>query len=319
MTTQGKEKATIPPGVWQTIAAGFDLTAKHLWLVLLPALLDSFYWLGPRLSMRPLVERYVALLPADPAIADITAQFLTLAPRTNLFTSLSVPLLGLPALMVGAAPLQTPLPTQVFELESLGLWLVLFLLFSVVGVLLTAVYFSLIAQEVGRQLGNTPRLPLVTLFGQMLRLWVQLLGLTLLLLVLAVLVYVPLLPLSLLLGLFSVMLAALVLMTGPVLILWLIIYLFFAPHGLALHGRSLFQAVTESLYLVRAHLFSVVGLMMILFLGRNILATLLLLADDGSWLTLASILGHAFIMTSLVAATFIYYRDRYPAGNLLAE
>jgi hypothetical protein len=314
MMTQGKENSTSPPGVWQTIAAGFDLTARHFWLVLLPALLDAFYWLGPRLSMRPLVERYVAMLPADPAIAGITEQFITLAPRTNLFTSLSVPVLGLPALMVGAAPLETPLPTQVFELESMGLWLGLFLLFSVTGLLLTAVYFTLIAQEVGRKPGKSVRLSLPLLLGRVIRLWGQLLGLTLLVISLAVLVYVPLLPLSLLLGLFSTILAAFALMTGPVLILWLIIYLFFAPHGLALNGRSLLQAATESIYLVRSHLFSVVGLMMILFLGRNIMATLLLLADDGSWLTLASILGHAFVMTSLVAATFIYYRDRYPSS-----
>lgn len=311
MRTHGKENSTSPPGVWQTIAAGFDLTAKHFWLILLPVLLDSFYWLGPRLSVRPLVERFVTLLPADPAVAEITEQLIALAPRTNLFTSLSVPVLGLPALMVGAAPPETPLPTRVFELESLGLWLALFLLFSVVGLLLTAVYFSLIAQEVGRQPGNTSRLPLAMLLGRMIGLWGKLLGLTLLVIALAVMVYVPLLPLSLLFGLFSALLAAFVLMAGPVLILWLIIYLFFAPHGLALNGRSLLQSATESIYLVRAHLFSVVGLMMILFLGRNILATILLLADDGSWLTLASIFGHAFVMTSLVAATFIYYRDRY--------
>jgi hypothetical protein len=314
MMTHGNENSTPLPGIWQTIAAGFDLTARHFWLVLLPALLDSFYWLGPRLSMRPLVEQFVALLPADPAITDITTQFIALAPRTNLFTSLSVPVLGLPALMVGASPLATPLPTQVFELESLGLWLGLFLLFSVLGLFLTAVYLTLIAQEVGRAPGKSARLPLGMLLGRVIGLWVKLIGLSLVVILLAVLVYVPLLPLSLLLGLISALLAAFVLMTGPVMILWMIIYLFFAPHGLALNGRSLLEAATESIYLVRAHLFSVVGLMMILFLGRNILATILLLADDGSWLTLASIFGHAFVMTSLVAATFIYYRDRYPSS-----
>lgn len=314
MMTHGKENSTSPPGVWQTIAAGFDLTARHFWLVLLPALLDSFYWLGPRLSLRPLVEQFVALLPADPAIAGITEQFITLAPRTNLFTSLSVPVLGLPALMVGAAPLETPLPTQVVELESLGLWLGLFLLFSLVGLLLTAVYFTLIAQEVGRKPDQIARLSFRNLVTRVVRLWGKLVGLTLAVILLAFLVYVPLIPLSLVLGLVSALLSAFVLMTGPVLILWLIIYLFFTPHGLALNGRSFLQSVSESVYLVRAHLFSVVGLMMILFLGRNILATVLLLADDGSWLTLASILGHAFVMTSLVAATFIYYRDRYPSS-----
>ena len=93
--------------------------------------------------------------------------------------------------------------------------------------------------------------------------------------------------------------------------LWLVIYLFFAPHGLVLHGRSLIQAASESMRLVRVHMFSVLGLLLAVFVIRNLLGMLLLLADDGSWLTLAGILGHAFVMTSLVTATFIFYRDRY--------
>jgi hypothetical protein len=34
------------------------------------------------------------------------------------------------------------------------------------------------------------------------------------------------------------------------------------------------------------------------------------LADDGSWLTLVSIAGHAFITTALAVAIFVFYRDR---------
>jgi hypothetical protein len=33
------------------------------------------------------------------------------------------------------------------------------------------------------------------------------------------------------------------------------------------------------------------------------------LPDPTSWLTLIGIAGHAFIVTRLLAATFIYYRD----------
>ena len=31
--------------------------------------------------------------------------------------------------------------------------------------------------------------------------------------------------------------------------------------------------------------------------------------DEASWLMLVGIAGHAFVTTSLLAATFIYYRD----------
>ena len=109
MMSHKQENSAPLPGVWQTIAAGFDLTSKHLWLAILPIILDCFLWLGPRLSGRPIIERLAAMMPADPAVGDLSAQLLALAPRTNLFTSLSIPLVGLPALMVGATPEKTPL------------------------------------------------------------------------------------------------------------------------------------------------------------------------------------------------------------------
>ena len=311
MMIQKKENTTPLPGVWQTIAAGFDLTSKRLWLLILPVILDSFLWLGPRLSGRPMIERFVALLPADQAMAELNAQILALAPRTNLFTSLSLPLVGVPALMVGATPLKTPQPTGIIELESVGAWLGLFLLFTLLGVLLTAVYFTLIAREVRQQGSSTPPATGLFLVGQMLRLWGQLLALGLALLTLGFVMYLPLLLMGRLFYVVSPALAALALIMGPVIMLWLVVYLFFAPHGLILHGRSLVQAASESMRLVRVHMFSVLGLLLAVFIIRNLLGMLLLLADDGSWLTLAGILGHAFVMTSLVTATFIFYRDRY--------
>jgi len=46
---------------------------------------------------------------------------------------------------------------------------------------------------------------------------------------------------------------------------------------------------------------------------------LLLLAEDGGWFTAVSILGHGFVSTSLVVATFNFYRDRYILLNMPAR
>jgi hypothetical protein len=40
--------------------------------------------------------------------------------------------------------------------------------------------------------------------------------------------------------------------------------------------------------------------------GLNFLWTI---PANDSWLTLVGILGHAFIMTALLASSFVYYRD----------
>lgn len=308
---QKKEPTTPLPGIWQTIAAGFDFTSKHLWLLLLPVLLDSFFWLGPRLSGRLIIERFISLLPTDQALLDLNSQLLAMAPRTNLFTSLSVPLLGIPALMVGATPEKTPLPTQIVELHSVATWMGLFLLFSLMGLLLTAVYYTFIAQSLQRAGVDNAPLSGPALMRRVATVWLSLIGLSVVVVIMGLVLYIPLLPISLVLGFISTVLAALVLFLGPVIMMWVVIYLFFVPYGLAWHGRSLFQTAVESLQLVRLHIIPTLGLLLALLIIRNLLSMVLLIADDGSWLTLAGMVGHAFVMTSLVAATFIFYRDRY--------
>ena len=147
-----EEESTIPlPGIIATISAGFDLITKHLWLLLIPMILDVFYWLGPRLRFQTLIEQLIDKLPAEAEVLDLAAQLTTVAPQTNLFTTLSVQLLGVPALMVGLAPETTPINSQIIEVESWSSWFGLFMVFSAVGLLVTAVFYTLIAFAVSRQ------------------------------------------------------------------------------------------------------------------------------------------------------------------------
>lgn len=303
---QSKEKTAPLPSIWATIAAGFDVTAKHFWLILIPVLLDSFLWLGPRLSVRLLVERMVVFWQQESAaVSGLNVDaLLALAPRTNLLTSLSVPIIGVPALMVGLTPEKTPLPTTLIELDSAGLMVGLFVLFSGLGLMLTAVYMTLTASVV-RQM------PLRQALDKLATNWLKLMGLVITLLIFAIMVYIPVVIVGVLAALISQGLASVVLLAGPVLILWLVVYLVFAPHGIFVNGRPLGRAMIESLQMMRYFLLSAVTLLLfVILIGRSV-DWLLLLADDGSWLTWAGIWGHAFVSTALLAATFIFYRDRY--------
>lgn len=307
---QKKEELAPLPGIWRTIAAGFDLTTKHLWLLILPVLVDAFLWLGPRLSSRPIIEQMIGMLPQDESLADMTANLLTLAPRTNLFTSLSVPFIGIPVFMVGATPENTPLPVQVTELSDPLIWLGLFFLFSIVGVMITAVYFTLIAQTIRLQDGQ-PTLSLSKFIERTATTWLKLLGLGVVLAIATFIIYIPLLPIAFVAALISQLIATMVLLIGPILILWLLIFTYFVPQDLSLFGHSLHRAVLSSIQLVQLYFSSLLGLLIVILVTRNFLGSLLILADDGSWLTGISIVGHAFVMTSLTTATFIFFRDRY--------
>ena len=303
---QSKEETAQLPSIWATIAAGFDVTAKHFWLILIPVLLDSFLWLGPRLSVRLLLERVVAFWQQESAaVSGLNVDILlALAPRTNLLTSLSVPVVGVPALMVGLTPETTPLPTTLIELDSAGLVFLLFLLFSVLGLLLTAVYMTLTASVI-RQM------PVRQALGKLVVNWFRLMGLIVTLLIFAMMVYIPVIAVGVLAALISQGLASLILVAGAGLILWVAVYLVFAPHGIFVNGRPLGRAMIESLQMMRYFLLSAVTLLLVVILIGQGVDWLLLLADDGSWLTWFGIWGHAFVSTALLAATFIFYRDRY--------
>lgn len=298
------------PGIWRTIATGFDLTTRHLWLLILPICLDVFLWLGPRLSARPIIEQLVALLPKDPALQDITAQLLTMAPRTNLFTALSAPLVGVPVLMVGITPEETPLTTPVTEIDNPLVWLGLFLAFSLFAILLTALYNVLIAQAVQLDYKETP-LPASRLAGRFITTWLKMMGLGLIFVLIGVTLYIPLLVIGFITALFSQFLATMVLLAGPVLLIWFFIFVYFVPHSLSLYGLPLHQAILLSGQVVRTFFGEALLLLTAILIIRNVLGMLLLLADDGSWLTTIGLLGHAFIMTALVSATYVFFRDRY--------
>jgi hypothetical protein len=302
---QSKEKTAPLPSIWATIAAGFDVTAKHFWLILIPVLLDVFLWLGPRLSLRLLIARMAEFWQQETAVTGLNVDLLLeLAPRTNLFTSLSLPILGVPALMVGLTPEKTPLATTWIELDSAAGMVLLFILFTILGLVLTAVYMTLTSAVIRQQ-------PLRQAFKRLGINWLKLVGLILLLFIFAVIVYFPVVIIGMIAALISEALASIIILMGPVLVLWLAVYLFFTPHGIFVNGRSLLRAMLESLQMMRLHLLpSITLLLTILLIGRTV-DWLLLLADDGSWLTGFSLIGHAFVSTALLAATFIFYRDRH--------
>ncbi|PID86243.1 MAG: hypothetical protein CSB13_04000 [Chloroflexi bacterium] len=311
MMHENEELAPLP-GVWRTIAAGFDLTTKHLWLLILPVFLDAFLWLGPRLSSRPIWEQMVSMLPPDPALESYMAQFMELAPRTNLFTSLSVPFIGIPVYMIGATPEATPLPVSVIEIADPMIWIAMFLLFSMIGVLLTAVYFTLISQTI-RIEENRPTLALTEFIRRVASTWIKLLGLGIILFIFSLIILIPFMIVAFVVALLSQFLAMMVLLISFVLILWLLIFTYFVPHNLSLLGHPLPIAIMSSVQLMRTYLSPTLGLLIIILIIRNFLSSLLLLADNGSWLTGANILGHAFIMTSLTTAAFLFFRDHYVA------
>ncbi|HET8669943.1 MAG TPA: hypothetical protein VFM05_04760, partial [Candidatus Saccharimonadales bacterium] len=90
---------------------------------------------------------------------------------------------------------------------------------------------------------------------------------------------------------------------------WLIVPLFFTPHGIFVRRQNAFHSIFTSLRMARFAL-PTSGLFVICwFLLSTGLNYLWSVPPENSWMTLVGIGGHAFITTALLSASFVYYRD----------
>lgn len=312
---QKQAKRSTLPGVFSTLAAGFDMTTRYLWLMIIPAALDLFLWIGPRLSFRPLIESLAAQMPVQELPLDMTSLLELYAARLNHFSYLSVSLVGVPALMNGLTPEKTPIQPLIIERAGWGEWGGYLILFTLGGLLLAAVYYSLIAytlRRAGAAAAGTA-MPPARLARRTTRTWLRLLGLGLLFIAFVTVVTFPVALLSGFVALISQTLATFVLMGALVLVIWLIMFFSYTPQGMTLHPGGFMQAILESVRLFRANLPASLGLLFVVTLARRLLDVVLLSADSGTWVTGINLLAHAYICTALVMAMFIFYRDRYTA------
>src|SRR5689334_9533703 len=62
MNRQNLGELPPPPGVMGSLKAGFEAVSSHIWLILVPLLLDMILWFGPRFSIGKLVSPFFDIL-----------------------------------------------------------------------------------------------------------------------------------------------------------------------------------------------------------------------------------------------------------------
>jgi len=301
------------PGLIATLTAGFELTTSHLWLVVLPIFLDIIFWLGPRLSIADLLENTGRSLARDPSLAGMGEQLIQTAGAYNLISTLSVPVVGVPALMSGVAPEKVPLSPLKYAVNSTTEFAAIFIILTLFGLLISALYFGLIASVLNREkITNRSSMAQLSDFAKTVVVtWLRLLILGGFLIVTLLLLMLPLLPIAYIFALLSQDIALVVIL---VCILVVIIYLSMAVPTIVVDRQPVGIAIVNSVRMVRRCKLPTTNLLLAVVLIGWGMSLLMHLADSGNWLTLISLAGHAFVSTALVAAIFIFYRDRslYP-------
>ncbi len=298
---------TKPIGVVASLSAGLDVIIRGWWIILIPICLDLFLWFGPHLSIEPVTDRMLA------EIAPVVQQNQALdlirqaARELNYFSTLSVSPLGVPSLMALKLPQVTPLgPPAIYMIDNELMWMVLFVGLVLGGLLVGGIYLALIAQQVRDGAFSLSRLVMVVP-----RYWLSIIALIAALLLGMAILATPVLLAVALLSSLSIWIATLVVWVGLMLLLWLIFHLIFVVHGILLSHQPLHKAVWNSLRLVASNSFSVMGLVALLLALSAGLNYLWSLPKDDSWMLLVGIVAHAIISSGLLAATFVFYQDRY--------
>lgn len=297
-----------PPGLIATFIKGFDAIANHVTVIVVPVILDLFLWLGPHLRLKQLLENLVteftsystppASLGIDPTqVQQVWTQFLE---QFNLFSLLRTFPVGIASLMSGMMPIQTPLGATV-NLEAgsflnvMGWWLILIL----AGWTLGSIYFywvSGVALKPDQTRSFTQSITQSTLLSVI---WLCLLFI----------VGVPAFLVLGVLALISPYLAEAAIFLASLFSLWLVLPIFFSPHGIFAYQDNALRSFLSSLRMMRYTLPASGLFLLCAFIISQGLDFLWRTPPENSWLTLVGICGHAFISTAILATSFIYYRD----------
>jgi hypothetical protein len=310
-----------PTGVIETLSAGYSAVNHHLWILLLPILLDVFLWFGPHVSYSPLVgpvvthatewTRQVALgprrAPSSPDLLkrlDETRQWLIEgADEVNGLALMAWGPIALPSL--------GGLPSPNDELAFVSGWGdALVLVVACIGVSLLLggwFYGSLAAASSGAPAGplaagrRTPRavIDVLGLVGVVLGAML-LLGL----------------PVLLLIG-FTAEVSPPVAVLGGVLLaagaLFASVHLFFAIDAIFVSKAGPLAAIQRSVGLVRQHLrpsVALIGLTWLILAGMDRVWDILANSLQSPYGVALSIFGNAYIASGLIAAGMIFYIQR---------
>ncbi len=314
MYAQKLETLPPPPGVIGSLKAGFDAASSHILLILMPLAVDLFLWLGPRLGVSKVFGPLYAIMfdqarrgltsPDDikrlAGFQDIFDQGLQHFNLVSLVSKLQTFPIGISSLLARTMPSDSPIGQNIVQLTSPLAVLGFMFLLVIAGWLVGSLYFRWVAGTVLGQ--NDPRISL-------LRAILQTFILSIVWFVAMVVVSMPVVLVLTMLMLINPLLASGALFILVMLSFWVIVPLFFVPHGIFVRGQNAFHSILTSFRMARFTLPTSAMFVFSAFILSTGLDYLWSVPKSNSWMTLVGISGHAFITTALLAASFVYYRD----------
>lgn len=302
------------PKIIQALKAGFNTIANKPYLMILPIILDLFLWFGPSWHVdsffQPIIQGISELPFADSSEnAELYQNFQSI--WTDIFVNLDLSRtlrtlpIGVPSLMVSKPPFLNPLGKPLaFNVDSslgvLGLWLI----FLLIGFFLASFYYDSISRQVVKTYNEKDHG-----LKALIHAYFQIILMPIFLLVILLIISIPLMLIISVIMLISPVASQFFMLLVSFLLLWIVLPLFFTPHGIFLYKQNLISAMMTSISVVRTSMsqttwFIVAAVMLIE--GMNFLWST---PPVDNWFLMVGIFGHAFVTSAVIAASFYYFLD----------
>lgn len=303
-----------PPNVLKSIRNGFDTITKHLTLLLFPIGLDLVLWFGPHLQIKSQIEGLIdemnqvsALLAPDFGEIVEAGQeiWLMAAERINLLLALRSFPIGIFSLFSSILPVENPIGKPVsWDVSNLTTAVIISLGLFLSGLAIGGLYFSSV-----RQAALFDELNWRTIINRWPRISFQSIQLSLMWLILFLGILVLGSCVATGITFFSVSLGQFVIILFGIVSFWLIFPLFFSPHGIFTNQQKAWKSILQSIRLTNMTFFKTGLFIMLVILVTQGLNQVWQIPPEDSWLMVISIIGHAFVTTGMLAASFVYYQE----------
>lgn len=300
------------PKIIQALLAGFNTIANKPYLIILPILLDLFLWFGPGWRVDNVFKPVIDSLQTFPGldtteyaniIGDLQISWQELLANFNLAVILRTFPIGVPSLMASKTPFINPLGhTTVTFLNTDGQVLWLTLLFLALGITLGNLYMQKISQQV---MQNDQKTDIKTFLKSLIQAILMPVALSIILL----LICIPVLFILGLVMMISPAVSQFLTSLALLVIIWVLLPLIFTPHGIFLYKQNLIAAMMTSISVVRMSMAKTAWFILASYVIVEGLDYLWRSPGTDNWFLLVGILGHAFIVSAIIAASFHYFID----------
>jgi hypothetical protein len=314
MNTVTSNNPPAPPNVLTVLRAAFDAITNHISILIFPVLVDFYIWLGPHIRIKQIILSFFDQLNQYPGWKESLNDGLLesymevinqLSNRINMMTLLRTYPIGIPSLMTGLQPITTPIYQPIFwDVTSLGAIFLIGIVLLVLGLAAGTMFYQLVAQVAFNEGMNLKKAA-----KDFPRAFIQMVLLVLGLIILIALVSIPASCLMSLIAVGGLSIGQFLIFLYIGSLIWILFPLILTPQSIILSKTNVINALKNSLSITRMTLPSTGLLFAVILLTSEGMDILWRIPEENSWFTVLGIFGHAFITTSLLASTFIYYRD----------